>query len=136
MKKQKFLTLGLIICIVLISGCTSSNDTSSTVADPAGFNSEFETFWTDVVTSTQTEHNYQLFLGYKIDSHNNLIISTTNSWFNLKSHEQHQLLDMIGKVYNGMRVKYGLTEGNVILKDNIGSEICRYTVWGNIKCSY
>ncbi len=139
MEKNGILDFGLIVMLIIsvfISGCTSSKDTPSKVADPAGFNNEFEKFWDDVVESPQAEYNRKFFSGYKIDEHNNLIVSTTNNWFNLESYQQHQQLDMFGKVYNGMRVKYGLREGDVILKDNVGGEICRYTVWGNIKCKY
>lgn len=59
------LLTALIIGVVLISGCTNSNNTS-TKADYEGFNNEFKNYWDDVVTSTQAKNNRQFFSAYKI----------------------------------------------------------------------
>jgi hypothetical protein len=133
MKSQLALIALLVMSTISMSGCTSSNDTK---ADYAGFNKEFKSYWDDVVTSTQAKNNRQFFTGYKTDEYNNLIVSTTNNWFNIESYQKQQLLTMIGQAYNSLRVKYGLREGDVILMDQVGGEICRYTVWGNIECKY
>ena len=133
-----------LVCVILISGCTSdrkyeqpSAQSTISTSNVAGFNSEFKMFWDDVIVSSQIEYDrkYWFFMGYNIDEYDNLIVTTnTNRWFNLESYQRHQLLTTVGQAYNNLRVKYGLREGDVILKDTVGSEICRYTIWGSIKC--